>query len=120
MVESSILNKESIIQSIEFPAVKDAFKVLKTMKEISLSLMKKVETSIHKSKLQRRRLSNIYLKKRRNFYNQESLYSSQGQRHIRTGKLFLLSFFSSKIIHFDFVIKIMISVSVGIISSLKI
>ena len=86
LIENSVMSQESIIQSLEFPDSKNALKIIQSVREISLSLVKKVQSNIHKSKHHRKRLNEMYSKAKRNAKSKGALISSKEHKNMRNGE----------------------------------
>lgn len=62
MIETSILTRETIVKSIEFPSCHGGVKVLQHVKEISISTIKKIQSTIQRIKATEKKLKEIQIK----------------------------------------------------------
>lgn len=76
MIEASNLTPKKILESIDAPK-ENYLTVFDNIKDISLSLVKKIEASIHKSRIQRRKLKDMFVKTLKNQKTHSEVMSSR-------------------------------------------
>lgn len=64
MIESSILSEKMILESIQFPSGKNSLKVMQFVREISISSVKKIQTSIQRIKATEKKLKDLQKKQK--------------------------------------------------------
>jgi hypothetical protein len=85
MIETSVLTKETIVKSIEFPSCQGGVKVIQHVREISISTIKKIQSTIQRIKATERRLKDIQVKTKeslkRKGINLEAKKSSHSKKY---------------------------------------
>lgn len=85
VIEASLLNRTAILESIEFPESKGSGKILQDVREISISTIKKMQSTIQRIKATERKLKELQLKSkdtlRRKGIWMDTIVRSQAHQH---------------------------------------
>lgn len=95
MIESSLLSKERILNSIHFPDPKNGFKILQGVKEISISSVKKIQSSIQRIRATEKKLVELQLKTKESLKKKGINLDSKHHFRSKYGKLFHSGAFTS-------------------------
>lgn len=91
-IEGGVMSKDKILELIDLPK-ENYFKVFDNIKDISMSLVKKIETNIHKNRIQRRKLKEMFVKTYKSQNKHDDVMCSSRQSFVKKGKFSYLSHF---------------------------
>jgi hypothetical protein len=88
MIENSLLSRERILNSIYFPDPKNGYKILQSVKEISISSVKKIQSSIQRIKGTEKKLTELRQKTKESLRRKGISLNSKHHFRSKHGKYF--------------------------------
>jgi hypothetical protein len=88
MIENSLLSRERILNSIYFPDPKNGSKILQSVKEISISSVKKIQSSIQRIKATEKKLTELRQKTKESLRRKGISLNSKHNFRSKHGKFF--------------------------------
>lgn len=82
MLESTVLSRETLIESIQFPDGRNSVKILQYIREISISSVKKIQSSIQRIKATEKKLKELQ-KKTKDSLKRKGVSLETKHRHSR-------------------------------------
>lgn len=87
MIDSAILSKETILASIHFPNEKNAIKVLQYVREISVTSIRKIQSSIQRIKATEKKLKELQNKTKESLKKKGFAFEPNSSSRNKGGKI---------------------------------
>jgi hypothetical protein len=87
MIDSAILSKEAILESINFPSSKNALKVLQYVREISVTSIRKIQSSIQRIKATEKKLKELQNKTKESLKKKGFKFDHSSSKNHKAGKV---------------------------------
>jgi len=87
MIDSAILSKEAILESIHFPSSKNALKVLQYVREISVTSIRKIQSSIQRIKATEKKLKELQNKTKESLKKKGFKFEHSSSMRHKAGKI---------------------------------